>query len=325
MPLLARHLAFAASVILIGSVADAAPSKRVSHREVAQAKQRQEAPPVDTESDEIDGTDDAADDHAADGDAANGDKRSKHEESEDEGSAELVDAPVKARKPAAKGLRSWHFAIGPNVWLASVDANVSVGSKSVGAAIDFFDLSRYGKYGIPVLVEGRYKRLSLFVDLTYGVIGLAGGNEIGPLMVTLDGTVSSLAIDGIAGFRLLGDDHSVVSLEARGGIRYQRTVISGSVSVSDNGFSVPAIVNVGADALAGARVFVRPFRRFFFAGTIDQSLFGSSTSTWSAGADANLRITSYFLLAVGWRTLTQQNAFLSTVQHGPRAALQLLF
>src|SRR5689334_14317387 len=112
MPLLARHLAFAASFILIGSVADAAPSKRVSHREVAIAKQRQKAPPVDAESDEIDGTDDAADDNAADDDAA--DASDTHQvgfKSEAEGSAELVDAPVKARKRAAKGLRDWHFAI----------------------------------------------------------------------------------------------------------------------------------------------------------------------------------------------------------------------
>src|SRR5690242_2408168 len=79
MPLLARHLAFAASFILIGAVADAAPSRRVSHREVATAKQRQKAPPVDTERDEIDDTADAADDDAADDDAADGDKRSKHE------------------------------------------------------------------------------------------------------------------------------------------------------------------------------------------------------------------------------------------------------
>jgi hypothetical protein len=323
MPQIARHLALAACLTLVGSVADAAPKRRAAKVKKA---------PVE---EVIDATDDEIEDEAEEDDdeeeaepvrkQKQKQKASKHRvgfKSEEPGDeAELVDAP-KVRKP--KGLRSWHFAIGPNVWMASVDAKVAVGEKDVGAAIDFFDLQRHTKLGVPILLEGRYKRFSFTGDFLYGVVALQGGNDVGPLMVTLDGNVSSLLVDGIAGYRLLGSDQSKLSVEARAGVRYQRTAISGSLGLSGNGYDAPAIIDAGADMLAGARVEVRPVPRFYLAGTVDQSLFGSSSSTWSLGVDANIRV-SRVLFTAGWRTLTQQKDSLSTVMHGPRAAVQILF
>ena len=357
MPHLARHLALAACLTLIGSVAGAAPLKRGG--KVAKAKlQHEVGSAVDraTVSDDDDAEDDATDDRAADDDAdddaaddttdevetvRNTRKVSRkharaprHEKKsgtdqvgfvEDNDRAELVDAPVEVRKKSA-GLRNWHFAIGPNVWAASVDANVAVGAKGVSTAIDFFQLSRQTKYGVPVLIEARYKRFSFVGDLLYGVVAInSDPKEIGPLMVKLDAEVSSLLVDGIAGYRLFGGDDSKLTVEPRAGIRYQRTAIAGSIGLSGNGISPPEIVDAAGDMLVGARVVVRPIQRVSIAATVDQSLFGSSTSTWSAGAEASLRITSRVLLVAGWRTLTQQRAAISTVMHGPRAALQLLF
>ena len=143
--------------------------------------------------------------------------------------------------------------------------------------------------------------------------------------VKLDGTVKNLSVDGIAGFRLFGGDDSKLTVDARAGFRYQRMAISGSIGLSGSGFSPAPIVDAGADMLAGARVVVRPFPRLAIEGTVDQSLFGSSTSTWSAGAEVNVRVISRLVVIAGWRTLTQQKAAISTVMHGPRVALQLLF
>ena len=175
-------------------------------------------------------------------------------------------------------------------------------------------------------MEGRYKRFSLVVDFLYAAVAInSAPKEIGPLTVKLDADVTSLLVDSAAGYRLFGGDDSKLTLEARGGYRYQRTAIKGSIGLSGNGISPPTIVDAGGDVLAGARVVVRPFRRLSVVGTVDQSLFGSSTSTWSAGAEVNVRIMSRLVLVAGWKTLTQQKSTITTVMHGPRAALQLLF
>ena len=342
MPILALHLALAVCVTFLGSVADAAPKRRggrhAKRHEVARladdvddvdAKKAKQASKTNDDDDDDEDEDeaDAADDDDDADEARSGTKRKRSRRkavAADSDSAE-IDAPLKARKRGVKkGLRDWNFAIGPNIWMASVDANVAVGAKDVGTAIDFFQLSRNTRYGVPILAEARYKRFTFAADLLYGVIDVNGANEVGPLMVTLDGTISSLLVDGLLGFRLLGGDDKKLTVEARAGVRYQRTVITGAIGVDGSDFST-TIVDKGGDLLAGARVVVRPWNRFFLAGTVDQSVVGSSTSTWSAGADANIRITSRILLAAGWRTLTQQRAAISTVMHGPRAAIQLLF
>ncbi|MDQ3338358.1 MAG: hypothetical protein M4D80_24595 [Myxococcota bacterium] len=312
-----HHLALLACLTLTASVVDAAPGRHASHAKKKKAK-HQVAPQPDAT--------DADDDEAP--------KRSKRrpvddvalgeevEEEEDE-----IDAPVKVReiaKPKQKA-KDWHIAIGPYLWASSVDADVSLGSASISTGIDFFDIKRHAKYGVEVLAEARYGRFAFYGDLLYGVVGVGGGTDVGPLMVKLDGTASSLLVDGIAGYRLLGREQSLVSFEARAGVRYQRTEISGAVNVAGTDVAPSTYIDSAADALAGAQAVLRPHWRFYVSGAFDHGVFGASTSTWSATADAGVRITSRVRLSVGWRTLTTTRTNVSIVMYGPRAALQLMF
>jgi hypothetical protein len=84
-------------------------------------------------------------------------------------------------------------------------------------------------------------------------------------------------------------------------------------------------VDAAADALAGARVAVRPFERMSVSGALDLGVFGDSRLTWSGSADANVRITKHTRLSLGWRTLTTARTNVSIVMHGPRAAFQVMF
>jgi hypothetical protein len=223
------------------------------------------------------------------------------------------------------GPRDWHLAIGPYVWASSVDANVSLGSANVGSSVDFLQTTQHAKFGAELLADARYHRLSFSGDLMYGVVGLEGGNTVGPLMVTVNGTASSLLVDGYAGYQLAGDEHSVLGFEARAGIRYQRTAVAGAVGLDGMPVASPGLVDAGRDILAAGRLFVRPSSRFFLTATGDVGVVGSSSSTWSASADASVRLGSRVLLSLGYRTLTIERAHMSMVMHGPRAALQLLF
>jgi hypothetical protein len=244
------------------------------------------------------------------------------EEAEPE--ADVAEPSVKLRKVATKRANDWHLAIGPYLWASSVDANVSLGGASVSSGVDFAQITHHARYGAELLTEVRYRRFSIASDFMYGVVDLEGAKTVGPLMVNIHGTASSLLVDGTAGYMLTGGDHSLLSLEARAGVRYQRTSIEASVGLGGSDVASTEKVMAGADAIVGGRVFVRPFNRFYFSSTFDVGK-GSSSLTWSVAADASARLTSRVLLSVGYRTLTLDGAAVSMVMHGPRAAVQLVF
>lgn len=349
---LARHLALVVCVVLVGSVAHAAPHHRHHHKltkksktkhhkvakhvdeEVALADEDIDAPPADAE--RSDSADDVSDDQprpkkvhrsTREDDAvafaspeADVDATGEAVRADDE-----VDAVVPKHSP--KHSPDWHFAIGPNMWLASVDANVALGGgSSVGAGVDFVKLGRYTKYAVPALAEGRYGRFSLVGDMTYAVMGIDGMNQVGPFNVAVDGTIGSLQLDTLAGVRLIGaTDSSPITIEARGGLRYSRTSIQAAVGVSGTAVTPPEQIMSGADALAGARVFWRPTEHFGLSGAADIGVFGDSNRTWSAGIDANARIGSHVLVSAGYKTMTTDSSFVNIVMHGPKLSVQVAF
>jgi len=222
--------------------------------------------------------------------------------------------------------RGWQVAIGPYLWASSVNANVSLGGAvSTGVDIGFIPLVQHARYGAEILGEVRHGRFAIYGDLMYGAEGVNGSTSVASVMVNLSGNASSVLIDGAAGYELIGDEDAVFSLEARAGIRYQRTEVSGQLDVAGFTLQTPDAVDDGSDAIVGTRAVLRPARWVFLSGVLDVGVFGSSNRTWSASADANLRVSSHFLVSAGWRTLTMDRTLVSLSMQGPRAAVQLVF
>jgi hypothetical protein len=227
--------------------------------------------------------------------------------------------------PAPAG-RGWQIAIGPYLWASSVDANVSLGGPvSTGADIGFIPLERHARYGAEILAEVRHGRFAISGDLMYGAAAVTGSTSIASAMVTLTGNASSLLVDGAASYQVLGDEDALFSLEARAGIRYQRTVVSGAVSLAGAMLQTPDAVDDGSDVLVGTRAVLRPTHRVFLSGMFDVGVAGVSNSTWSATADAGVRVTSHVQVMAGWRTLVMERSLVSLTLHGPRVAMQLVF
>ncbi|HEU4732317.1 MAG TPA: hypothetical protein VFT22_30695 [Kofleriaceae bacterium] len=236
------------------------------------------------------------------------------------------DAAKLVKAAPARSGRGWQVAIGPYLWASSVDADVSLGgTASAGVDIGFIPLERHARYGVELLAEVRHGRFALYGDLMYGAAQVTGSTSIASEMVTLEGNASSLLLDGAAGYQVIGDAEALVSLEARAGVRYQRTEINGEVGVAGITVQLPGSIDAGSDVLVGARGVLRPARWLFFSGVADYGVLGASDRTWSASADASLRVSSHVLISVGWRTLTMERAHVSLALHGPRAAVQLIF
>lgn len=323
-----RHLLLAlAGIVLSGSLADASPAK--SNR-VATAKKRKKAKPVQREaSDDVvvsrhrRATTDQPERVAATEPAPTLIELDLVREAPERDLAELRDDVPRHRAP--RRANDWRVAVGPYLWASSVDADVSVGAASLGAGVDFVQTVKHARYGAEILGEIGYGRFSLSGDLMYGVVGIDGGTALGPVMLTVNGEVSSVMLEGAAGYLVAGDEHSMLALEGRAGVRYQRTSIQASVGVAGAEAGPPESIDAGRDVLAGARLFFRPASWFYVTGVGDLGMFGTSTNTWSFTADANLKLASHVLISLGYRTLTIDRSNLSLVMHGPRAAVQLVF
>ena len=227
--------------------------------------------------------------------------------------------------PAASS-RGWQVAIGPYLWASSVSANVSLGgSVSTGIDIGFIPLERHAKYGAEVLAEVRHGRFAISGDLMYGVAAVNGSTSIASVMMTLTGNASSLLIDGAASYQVIGDEDALFSLEARAGVRYQRTEVSGALDVAGFSLQSPDAVDDGCDGLVGTRAVLRPTHWLALSGLFDYGVVGVSDRTWSASGDASLRVASHILVMAGYRTLTMERARVSLSMQGPRVAVQLVF
>lgn len=220
----------------------------------------------------------------------------------------------------------WQVAIGPYLWASSVSANVSLGdSVSTGVDIGFIPLERHAKYGAELLAEVRHGRFAVSGDLMYGVVGIDGSTSIASVMMTVTGTASSLLLDGAASYQVIGDEDALFSLEARAGIRYQRTEVNGEIAAAGFSVQTPDAVDDGCDGLVGTRAVLRPTHWLALSGLVDYGVVGVSDRTWSASGDASLRVASHILISAGYRSLTMERARVSLSMQGPRVAVQLVF
>lgn len=221
--------------------------------------------------------------------------------------------------------RGWTLAIGPYVWASSVQIDASFGPVSAGVDIGFVSLVRHSRYGAEAAFEARRGHFSISGDIMYGVAEFSGATEVASVMASAAGKAGTLLLDSAVGYELVGDDAAGFSLEARSGVRYQRTTVQADLGVAGVMLQTPELVDDAADLVLGGRAILRPTRWLQLAGGFDVGVAGASDSTWSATLDASLRVSSWAQVTAGWRTLTTQRAIVKIEMSGPRVALQFLF
>jgi hypothetical protein len=312
------HSSFALALgLLLGwSTAQAAPTDEdASHHHNKKTRRPVEPAPVKDAGDAIDGDNartvalDASDDEL---DAA--DDKDAHK-----------DAARLAKDAPAPRSHGWQLQIGPYLWASAVQARVGFGPLTTGIEIGFLDLVSHTRYGGEAAAELRHGRFAVSADVMYGAEAFTAGTTIASVMTTVTGNASSLMFDAAAGYQVLGDDDSAVSLEARSGIRYQRTTVSGELGVAGITVQTPELVDGGSDLVVGARAVVRPGHSIRLSGMFDVGVAGSSDSTWSAAVDAGLLVSSRVLVTAGWRTLSTERSRVNVQMSGPRVAAQLVF
>jgi len=310
-------------LLAAGSAAHAAPGHRKAAAEAAPcaraAADTKAASRADADADAGDAADAA--DAAADVPAATTATRKRLAEAKDEAARDDA-ADAKPRTAPSSG---WTFAVGPYAWASSVAIEASFGSLTTGVELDFLTLARHARLGAEVVLEARRGRFGISGDIMYGEAGFEGSTEIASVMTTVTGKASSLLLDGVLSYAVIGSEDAAFLLEPRAGVRYQRTTVQAEVGAGGFMLQTPEIAVDGADVIVGARGAVRPVAWLQLAGAFDVGVAGASDSTWSTTIEATARVSSWASLTAGWRSLTLQQYGVKQQMQGPRFALQFLF
>jgi len=340
-----RHFVIAVLVV-VGGTATAAPRhRRVKakatlradaeadaprhHRSAKKAKRAKHVVEVDVDADvdadvELDADTTAVADVDADVEEAVADAEVSHTDVSGREPDESIHKDI-GEQPRRTSRSGWRFAIGPYVWASSVQADVSFGPLTAGVDIGFIKLVKHMRYGAEAAASAQYGRFGIYGDVTYGAAAVGASKEILGVMTSLTGYAGTLLLDSAVGYEVVGGEAAPFVLEARSGVRYQRTTVHGELGAAGFTLSTPDFVDSGTDLVMGARAVLRPMHAIELAGAFDLGVAGDSERTWSATIDAGLRVSKRVAITAGWRSLTMYRSRVNLELSGPRAAMQYLW
>ena len=247
----------------------------------------------------------------------------------------------------------WQFSFAPYLWAPSIDAELNVRGRTLGAAevdtsADFVDLAEDLDFGFLGHAEARKGRWGLFADGMYlklspegqtGPVSLGSANSSGFNIETeFEGTILELG-----GFYRVGQweltdrgaEGSQLSLEGLLGVRYTaldiETRVTGSVSGPLGALSRQVGVDVSpsadlVDPIVGARAFIEIDPKWTLGLRGDIGGFGvGSEFAWNIVGAVTYRAWEHVDILAGYRALSYEiessqgagSADLNITLHGP--------
>ncbi len=232
-------------------------------------------------------------------------------------------AKPEVSKPAP---RKWSVEVGPSVWAASVATTIKLGPIEIHRNVPFAQIVQYLDGGMSGSLEARYGRFTATGGFQFG--RLATTKEIADGMGEIEGSLTTILIEGAVGYTVLGGPDARFSFEPRAGFRYNSLDLEGMGTLGIGGTTLSAqggFHRSGTDYLVGARGRVRLHRRFALVATGDTRIAGDSYSTWSLAGDMRVRATRWLTVSAGWRVLETEQTPMTVRRNGPQFVAQVRF
>jgi hypothetical protein len=158
-------------------------------------------------------------------------------------------ASAPAQASSADQSDGWHFAVSPYLWLPGVHGTVGADALPVSIHASPGDLLSHFRFGIMGVLEPRYKRILLPLDIVWVRLG-----DDKALPLTPNGTVANLKgsefiLTQKVGYRLL--DYKLVKIDALAGFRFWH--FGESVRFTTNNLNFSASQN-WIDPVVGGRI-----------------------------------------------------------------------
>ncbi len=160
-------------------------------------------------------------------------------------------APATPAPPVGEPTSDWHFAVSPYLWLPGVHG--TVGAKGHEASIHASpgDLLSHFRFGLMGLVDTRYKRIVMPVDMMWIRLGDNRALPLTDEVLNAQVKGQEFILTPKIGYRLV--DSEIVKIDALTGFRYWHFGESLRLSTSDNSVKFSSSQN-WVDPVVGGRI-----------------------------------------------------------------------
>jgi hypothetical protein len=237
------------------------------------------------------------------------------------------DALLAAATPAGGGAAAaaastapegdWHFAVSPYLWVPWVYGDIGVNSNNLHFYATPDELFSHFRFGLLGLVDTRYKRIVMPLDLIWMRLG-----DDRALPLTPNGTVANIKLDMFiltpkVGYRVI--DTKMIKIDALAGFRYWH--VGQNLQFTTNTLNFSGSQN-WVDPLVGGRILgnLSPKVEVAIGGDVGGWGTGSQLD-YSVGGFLGYRIKPSVALQVGYRYMavdyTNGNKLLNLIISGP--------
>ena len=197
---------------------------------------------------------------------------------------------------------TWHVAISPYLWMAGLNATITVVGKSAQVNQSFGDIFSNLKFGIMGVTEMRRGRIGILTDLMWIKLGDEKSVPLTNLANTLDvkSSLNSFTLTPYFSYRMFGNERG--SVDALGGIRYYYAGTEIDAEVQNVGKQTVETSDNWVDVVAGGRfrVNLTPKLHAMFIGDAGG---GGSLLSWQIVGGAGYKISKRWDLDLAYRRL----------------------
>jgi hypothetical protein len=209
--------------------------------------------------------------------------------------------PATPAPPVGEPTSDWHFAVSPYLWFPGVHG--TVGAKGHEASIHASpgDLLSHFRFGLMGLVDTRYKRIVIPVDIMWIRLGANNALPLTDVDVTAKVRGSEFILTPKIGYRLV--DSQIVKIDALVGFRYWYFGETLRLSTSESSVKFSSSQN-WVDPVVGGRILANPSPKVSVS--IGGDVGGWNTGSlidYQFGGLLGYRIKPAVVLQVGYRYL----------------------
>ena len=216
--------------------------------------------------------------------------------------AEAATPATPAPSPVGEPTSDWHFAVSPYLWFPGVHGTIGAKGHEASVHVSPGDLLSHFRFGLMGLVDTRYKRIVIPVDVMWIRLGANNALPLTDVDVTAKVRGSEFILTPKVGYRLV--DSEIVKIDALTGFRYWYFGETLRLSTSANSVKFSSSQN-WVDPLVGGRILANlsPKISVSIGGDVGGWNTGSLLD-YQFGAILGYRVKPAIVLQAGYRYLS---------------------
>jgi len=212
-------------------------------------------------------------------------------------STDSLYAPLPTTDSTVKSVSNWHLTVSPYLWFTAVHGGIGIAGRETSFSVSAGDLLSHFRFGLMGVVEPRYKRIVMPLDIIW--VRLGDDRALSNLATVANLRGSEFILTQKIGYRVIDTDR--IKIDGLAGFRYWH--YGSNVSFTTNTLNYSGSQN-WVDPLVGGRItgILTPKIEVTIAGDVGGWGVGSQLAYQAVGL-VGYRIKPAIALQAGYRYL----------------------